>query len=260
MSLFDAYSDFMGKVGGALETIGPYLGPQGSMLAEAGGSLESLAGAVESIRANGFRAPMDVASDTSEIACVAQSMLPMAKQTLIIAGGLQTLIGLQAQCGWTHPLERGDSYGDSAEQFNLIADDLQKAVPKYSWSGPAADAYEDANTRQMTRARTMPDVDLDMKIAIDAQANAVAATRRILNESATVMGNAILPALALRAFGKYGRWASYTLESSVTASCLTGCVYHVKQLGEASAGFADTIENAARLYQDIANDGYPTWM
>ncbi len=187
-------------------------------------------------------------------------MLPRAKQTLIIAGGLQMIIGLQAQCGWINPIERGDGYSDSAERFNLIADDLEKALPRDNWTGAAAEAYETANARLVKRLRSMPDVDLDMKIAIDAQANEVAATRRILNESATVMGNAIAPALALRAFGRYGRQASRTLEASVTTSCLTGCIYHMNQLGEASARFAETMENAARLYTEIANDGYPTWM
>ncbi|MDV3129503.1 hypothetical protein M1247_31675 [Mycobacterium sp. 21AC1] len=262
MSLFDTYGDFMQKFGGALETVGPFLGPMGFPLAEAGSAITGIASTIDTIEEQGVDGLWNAASQVAEGASVVEFFLSKSKVggTTIISGGLKTIQGMQAACGGTNAPEMADGYSESAQRFNLIADHFEKAIPDDNWTGTASEAYADANASQTKRSRTMPDIDLDVVMAVTMEANQLRATRRILNDSATVMGNAIAPAIALRSFGRYGKLFSLDLEASVTGSCLAGCFLHMKHLTDAAEKASKSIDNAARLYQAIADECYPTQM
>lgn len=249
------YSDAMQKLGEVMRTADPF-GPIG----EAGDVLTGLFSTVDLVGDHGVDAMWNRAADIGEVASVAQGMLPLAKQTVIIAGGLKTVMAMQMLCGWTNTPENGDGYSQSAQQFNQIADRLETAFPNDSWRGAGADAYSEANESQKNRARRMPDADLDVLMAISSEAGAVNTTRRILNNAATLMGNAIAPALAARALGKYGKAISLEIEIAAVGISLPTCSWYLNELVNHSERSARSMEAAAAIYDAIADECYPTQM
>lgn len=255
MGLFDFYGDLMQQVGETMQKADPF-GPVG-----AAGEMVTSLFAVQGIAAeHGTDALWNLASNAGDFASVAQGMLPLARQTLIIEGGLKMISLMEDQCGGMNSPSEGDGYSESARYFNRIHDVLKSAVPGDDWSGVASDAYQQANGRQRDRVRKMVDADLDVRMALSAEAGEVRAIRRTFNEAATVMGNAIVPALAARALGKNGKAISYGIETGAVGSALPVCIWQLTQLAEHSTRAAATLKDAARLYEQIANDEYPIRM
>ncbi|MUL82844.1 MULTISPECIES: EspA/EspE family type VII secretion system effector [unclassified Mycolicibacterium] len=261
MGLFDTYSDAMKNIGRFLQSPIPMPGPFG-VISEAGESITGLFSTIDTIREHGVDGLWNAASDLGEGLAVTEFLLSKAKiaKAEILAGGLKTVLGMQYACGGNAAPEMAEGYSDSAQRFNVVADHLEKAVPDDSWKGLAADAYTAANASQVNRARTMPDVDLDVAMAVSMEANQLRTTRDILQESATVMGNAIAPVLALQAVPRYGKLFAKSLEIGVTGSCVTGCLLHMKHLTEASEKATKSITDATLLYQELANGCYPNSM
>lgn len=255
MGLFDMYGDVMQQIGDTLKTADPF-GPMG----EAGDILSGLFHARELIADNGPEALWNLAGNTAEVASVALMLLPAAKQTDIISAGLKTVMGLQVLCGWTNEPTEGDGYSDSATRFNTVADSLQTAMPDDRWVGAASDAYRQANEVQRERAKKMVDADLSVRMAVSAEAGEVNSTRRILNNAATMMGNAIMPALAARAIPRIGKAVSMEIELAVVGVSLPTCLWHINQLSEHSAKAVESILAATRLYEEVAAAGYATRM
>lgn len=108
--------------------------------------------------------------------------------------------------------------------------------------------------------KKMVDADLDVRMALSAEAGEVETTRRILNNAATMMGNAIAPALAARAPGKYGKALSLSIETAVIGVSVPTCVWYVNELANLSERSAASIEAATRLYEEVADDCYLTRM
>lgn len=175
--------------------------------------LSGVAQTAQLIDQNGVDALWNLAADSAEMASVAAGMLPLAKQTLIIQGGLKAVLAMQYECGFTNEPERADGYSMGAQRFNEVTETLAGATPDQRWTGAASDAYATANERQQLRMKKMVDADLDVRMALSAEAGAVETTRRILNNAATMMGNAIAPALAARALGKSGKALSLDRDS-----------------------------------------------
>jgi uncharacterized protein YukE len=255
MGLFDMYGDLMEKVGETMQRADPF-GPVGA----AGEMISGLFGAADLISEHGPDALWNLAGDFGEVASVALVLLPAAKQTDIISAGLKTVLGLQLQCGWTNAPEDGDGYSQSAQQFNLVADGLETAFPDDRWQGDAADAYSEANKSQKDRARRMPDADLDVLMAISSEAGAVNTTRRILNNAATLMGNAIVPALAARSIPRVGKAMSLEIEMAAVGVSIPTCLWYVNELSNHSERSAQAMKDAARIYDEIAAECYPTRM
>ncbi|WP_102141248.1 EspA/EspE family type VII secretion system effector [Mycobacterium hubeiense] len=255
MGLFDIYSDVMQKVGSAMQAVDPF-GPIGM----AGETVTSLLSTADLVSDHGVDALWTLASDAGEAASVVEFFLPKSKQTPIISGGLKVVQGLQAACGGTNPPEKGEAYGQSAQQFNAVADGLQAAFPDERWVGSASDAYYAANASQQKRARTIPDVDLDVLMAVEAEAGTVSNTRRILNNAAMMMGNAIAPAIAAKSIPRFGKIISTEIELAVVGVSLPTCLWYMDELAETSARTTATLEKAAALYRAIANECYPTWI
>ncbi|OHT90684.1 EspA/EspE family type VII secretion system effector [Mycobacterium syngnathidarum] len=259
MGLFDTYSDTMKNIGRFLQPPIPIAmpGPFGVM-AEAGESITSVFSTIDTIREHGVDGLWNAASDVGEGLAATEFLLSKARiaKADILAAGLKSVLGMQVLCGGNAKPEMAQGYSDSAQRFNVVADNLEKAVPGAGWSGPAARAYTEANTNQVQRARTMPDIDLDVVMAVSMEANQLQTTRDVLSESATVMGNAIAPVLALQAIPRYGKMFAKTLEAGVTGSCIAGCLLHMEHLTEASEKATQSINNATQLYDQLANSCY----
>ncbi|MDY6996496.1 MAG: EspA/EspE family type VII secretion system effector [Actinomycetota bacterium] len=255
MGLFDIYSDMMRSIGDTMQgadPVGP-VGAAGSMLS----ALFGEAGVFDQGRA-GELGPL--AADTAEVASVAQAMLPRARQTPIIAGGLQAVLAMQYLCGWTNEPSDGEGYSASAQRFNEVIDTLKSAMPEQHWAGEASDAYRRANEHHCRLAETMVDADLDVHAALSAEAGEVNNTRRILNNAATLMGNAIAPALVVQAIPEVGMGMSRAIESAVVGVSLPTCLWYMEQLSEQSMRAAESIRNATLLYEEIADGQYSTRM
>lgn len=255
MGLFDAYSDLMQTVGDSLQKIDPF-GPIG----EAGEIVSGLFDSAEMLGENGPDALWNLAGNTAEVASVALVVLPSARQTEIISAGLKAILGMQTVCGWTAEPSEGDDYGTSAIRFNEISESLDGATPDTRWVGEASDAYRDANTLQMQRAKRLVDADLVVRMALSAEAGEVSTTRRILNNAATLMGNAIVPALAARAIPRVGDAISKEIELAVVGVALPTCIWHMERLASHSAVAAQSIAAATRIYEEVAAAGYATRM
>ena len=256
MGLFDMYSDAMQRVAETMQRADPF-GPIGA----AGEVVAGLFGTVDLVSNHGVDAMWNRRADLGEVASIAQGMLPLAKQTLIIAGGLKTVLAMQYQCGFTSTPEDGDGYSQSAQRFNTVADRLGSAFPDERWQGDAAEAYSEENRKQEDRARRMPGVDLDVLMAISSEAGAVQTTRRILDNAATLMGNAIAPALAARAIpGRAGTAISREIEIAAVGVSLPTCIWYMNRLTEHAEHSARTMAAAARAYDAIADECYPDKM
>lgn len=106
----------------------------------------------------------------------------------------------------------------------------------------------------------MVDADLDVHAALSAEAGEVNNTRRILNNAATLMGNAIAPALVVQAIPEVGMGMSRAIESAVVGVSLPTCLWYMEQLSEQSMRAAESIRNATLLYEEIADGQYSTRM
>lgn len=255
MGLFDTYSDAMQRVAGLMQRADPF-GPIGA----AGEVVSGLFGATELLGEHGADALWNLAGDIGEVSSVAMALLPAAKQTDVISAGLRTVLAMQYQCGFTNTPEDGDGYSQSAQRFNTVADRLGSAFPDERWQGDAAEAYSEENRRQQDRARRMPGIDLDVLMAISSEAGAVQTTRRILDNAATLMGNAITPALAARAIPRVGKAISLEIEIAAVGVSLPTCIWYMNRLTEHAEHSAQTMAAAARAYDVIADECYPDKM
>lgn len=255
VGLFDFYSDLMQHVGESMQRVDPF-GPMGA----AGEAVTSLFAVGNIVGDHGTDAMWNLAGDAGDVASVAQSMLPFAKQTLIIEGGLKMISVMEEQSGGANVPSEGESYSDSAHRFNQVGDMLASAMPDDRWRGTAADAYTLANELQYARAGKLADADLKVRMALSAEAGEVRTARRMFNQAATVLGNAIVPALAARALGKHGKAISYGIETGAVASSMPICIWHMTQLAGHSARAAETLKDAVALYEQVANEGYSVRM
>lgn len=104
------------------------------------------------------------------------------------------------------------------------------------------------------------DADLKVRMALSAEAGEVRTARRMFNKAATVLGNAIVPALAARALGKHGKAISYGIEAGAVTSAMPICNWHMTQLSSHSARAASTLKDAVALYEQVANEAYSVRM
>lgn len=255
MGIFDELGDVLKKVAGTMRKFDPF-GPFG----EAGEMLTNIVTVAEAVESSGPDALWNFAADTAEIASVAEFFLPRAKQTPIIAAGLKTVMGMQVLCGWTNPPDQGAGYDRGYQLFNEAIDTLKTASPDARWEGEASDAYSKASAEQLARARMMVDADIDVSNALSAEAGTVDNTRRILNNAATMMGNAIIPAITAKAIPRIGRVISLEIEMSVVGISLPTCFWYMSEMRAASERAAKTIDDATSIYEAVSRGCYPVNM
>ncbi|MBO0681350.1 hypothetical protein JRC04_28135 [Mycolicibacterium sp. S2-37] len=218
-------------------------------------AIDSVTGLIDVARAiddNGIDALWNAAADMGEAASVVEFFLPKAKQTPVISSGLKIVQGLQYSCGGNNEIDKGEGYEKGYQKYNEIADALAKPVPDKTWTGAASDAYAYANEEQRLRAKRMVDADISILGAISAEAHELASVRRMLNEAATVMGNAIIPAVAALAIPRYGKAFSLAIQLGVVGAAVPGALWRMEGLQDVSENVSASITEAKRIYEEVA--------
>ncbi|MCK0175552.1 EspA/EspE family type VII secretion system effector [Mycolicibacterium sp. F2034L] len=220
-------------------------------ITEAIDSVGNLIDVARAIDDNGIDALWNAAADIGEGASVVEFFLPKSKQTPIISGGLKIIQGFQHSCGDPNEIDRGDGYAKGYQKHNEIADALAKPVPNPTWTGAASDAYSYANEQQRLRAKRMVDADIAINGAISAEAHELTSVRRMLNEAATVMGNAIIPAVAALAIPRYGKGLSLAIQLGVVGAAVPGAIWRMEALQDVSENVSKSVTDAKRIYEEV---------
>ncbi|MUL82001.1 MULTISPECIES: EspA/EspE family type VII secretion system effector [unclassified Mycolicibacterium] len=130
---------------------------------------------------------------------IVQMFLKNSYATPIISAGLLAIQGMTLTCGIGNP-DSGDRFGRGSEQLGDVGQTLESATPTDNWQGDASRAYTTQDSKQQERARTIAEADKKIEAVISKQADQVNQARSFLGTCATVLGYAILPAMAAKAF------------------------------------------------------------
>lgn len=215
---------------------------------------------IELVHQEGFKALYNRFNEIpDDVPSVAEKIIPEAKKTPIIKGGLEIVKLMEVACGYGKPLDTGEPFTDSGVKFNEVADLLEKAKPGIApgsdWHGVAADSYVAANQVQVDRCREMPEWDFDLSSCIHAEANAISGTRLMLRHGAIMMGDFIAAAVAAQAIPRYGKAMSLSIQSSVVGVTIPTMTWHMNDCNDKCNHFTATVAKAAAGYEAIAKSG-----
>jgi hypothetical protein len=176
-----------------------------------------------------------------------------AAETPVIEAGLWAIIAFNWMCGFGDP-EKGDRFGEGGSQFNEIIEKLESAAAGASWTGSASDAYAGQNVKQQDRATTMVDADFDMNQIISCEANQLNGTRDILDHAGTVLGYAIVPALAALRIPVIGPEISLGIQLGAVGGTVPVCQVEMINMATNALRNAQSIEKALDLYNSANPD------
>lgn len=176
-----------------------------------------------------------------------------AAETPVIEAGLWAIIAFNWMCGFGEP-EKGDRFGEGGSQFNEIIEKLESAAAGASWTGSASDAYAGQNVKQQDRAKTMVDADFDMNQIISCEANQLNGTRDILDHAGTVLGYAIVPALAALRIPVIGPEISLGIQLGAVGGTVPVCQVEMINMATNAIRNAQSIEKALDLYNSANPD------
>ncbi|MDH6198207.1 uncharacterized protein YukE [Mycobacterium frederiksbergense] len=187
----------------------------------------------------------DDAGDTlglgSDAIGIVQMFLNKSYATPIISAGLLAIQGMSMTCGIGNP-DSGDRFGRGSEQLGDVGKTLESATPTDSWQGDASSAYTTQDSKQQERARTIAETDKKIEAVISKQADQVNQARSFLGTCATVLGYAILPAMAAKAFP-----ATAPFAIAIEVGAVAGSV--PLAAGQMSMMTANSVANAAEIGQ-----------
>jgi len=190
---------------------------------------------------------------------VTQSVISLEKlaaeaaETPVIEAGLWAIIAFNWMCGVGDP-EKGDRFGEGGSRFNEIIEQLKSAAPDASWTGSGSDAYAGQNVKQQDRAKTMVDADFDMNQIISCEANQLNGTRDILDHAGTVLGYAIVPALAALRIPVIGPEISLGIQLGAVGGTVPVCQVEMIQMAARAVENAQSIQKAIDLYNSANPD------
>jgi ESX secretion-associated protein EspA/E len=182
-----------------------------------------------------------------------ESLAAEAAETPVIEAGLWAIIAFNWMCGFGDP-EKGDRFGEGGSQFNEIIEKLESAAPDSSWTGSGSNAYAGQNVKQQDRAKTMVDADFDMNQIISCEANQLSGTRDILDHAGTVLGYAILPALAALRIPGIGPEISLGIQLGAVGGTVPVCQVEMINMALNAVRNAQSIEKATALYNSANPD------
>jgi hypothetical protein len=184
----------------------------------------------------------------------AQSFLGKAAETPVIEAGLITITIMNGMCGFGDS-EKGDRFGNGGSKFNDIIDKLKSASPDGTWQGSASDAYTSQNVEQQSRASTMVGADFEMNQIISCEANQLSGTRDILDHAGTVLGYAILPALAaMRIGGEIGWMISMGIQLGAVGGTVPVCQAEMIQMASRALDSAESVRKVIDKYNSVNPD------
>lgn len=172
---------------------------------------------------------------------IVQTFLSKAYATPIISAGLLAIQGMTMTCGIGNP-DSGDRFGQGAEKLEQAHQTLESAKPTSGWQGGASQAYTGQDAKQQERAREIAEADKKMEAVISKQAGQVNQTRSFLGTCATVLGYAILPAMAAKAFP-----ATAPFAIAIEVGAVAGSV--PLAAGQTSMMNANSMANAVEISQ-----------
>lgn len=184
---------------------------------------------------------------------VAQSLIPKAGETPVIEAGLIAIAAFSWMCGFGDS-EKGDRFGEGGSKFNEIIDKLKSAAPDSTWQGSGSDAYAGQNVKQQGRASTMVDADFEMNQIISCEANQLSGTRDILDHAGTVLGYAILPALAAMRIPVWGWEISMGIQLGAVGGTVPVCQAEMTQMALRAIENAKSVRNAIDKYNSANPD------
>jgi hypothetical protein len=182
-----------------------------------------------------------------------ESLAAEAAETPVIEAGLWAIIAFNWMCGVGDP-EKGDRFGEGGSQFNEIIEKLKSAAPDSSWTGSGSDAYASQNVKQEDRAKTMVDADFDMNQIISCEANQLNGTRDILDHAGTVLGYAILPALAALRIPVIGPEISLGIQLGAVGGTVPVCQVEMINMASNAVRNAQSVQKALDLYNSANPD------
>lgn len=188
-----------------------------------------------------------------DAAGTAQSFLGKAGETPVIEAGLIAITIMNWMCGFGDS-EKGDSFGDGGSKFNDTIDKLKSASPDGTWTGSGSDAYAAQNTKQQNRASTMVDADFEMNQIVSCEANQLSGTRDILDHAGTVLGYAILPALAAMRIPVWGWEISMGIQLGAVGGTVPVCQAEMIQMAARALENAKSVRKAIDTYNSANPD------
>ncbi|OBG89321.1 hypothetical protein A5733_00130 [Mycobacterium sp. NS-7484] len=173
--------------------------------------------------------------------------------TPIISAGLLAIQGMTMTCGIGTP-DSGDRFGQGAAQLGDVDQTLESAKPTSGWQGGASQAYTGQDAKQQERARMIAEADKEMEAVISKQAGQIDQTRSFLGTCATVLGYAILPAMAAKAFPATAPYAiaievgavagSVPLAAGQTSMMNANSMANAVEIGQAMGKYAKVAASA----------------
>jgi hypothetical protein len=197
--------------------------------------------------------PWGFAGAGADVVGTAQSFLGQAGETPVIEAGLITITLMNWMCGFGDS-EKGDRFGDGGSKFNEVIDKLKSASPDGTWQGSGSDAYAGQNEKQQSRAKTMVDADFDMNQIISCEANQLSGTRDILDHAGTVLGYAILPAIAAMRIPVWGWEISLGIQLGAVGGTVPVCQAEMIQMAARALENAESVQKAIDRYNSANPD------
>ncbi|MGV0836282.1 EspA/EspE family type VII secretion system effector [Mycolicibacterium thermoresistibile] len=216
---------------------------------DAGGSAYSIFNNAESAAQGDLMGYVGLGAD---IIVVAQSLIPAAYPTPVIAAGLQSILAMNVMTGLGRAPERGHRFSQGAQQFSAVSNKLATAFPT-QWEGTGAQAYGQRNAAQQKRADAMAQIDASVQQIVDGQADQVQSTRKVLNASAAGLGYAIPLAMAAYAKPIVGPAISMKIQLAAVAIALPPCGVAMTALSATSAANAAKLAQAINQYKQVAS-------
>lgn len=171
----------------------------------------------------------------------------------VIAAGLLSMMTMSNLCGFGNP-NNGWQFASGAKGFKKVADSLQGTKPSTSWQGTASEEYGNRNDEHQRRVVAIAETDETVQKALADEAGQVTRTRDTLDHMQTILGLAIIPAMA--AYGippPAGEAVSMGIQVAAVTGTLPFAIESVEVLVANSARNSAAVEQAAQRYSEIAS-------
>jgi len=166
------------------------------------------------------------------------------------------------QLFWGPANDSGSKYGASATQFELVYRSLKDAmaVDEDSWSGEAAEAYNQQNSTQMTRVSKpggdlwhegMKELDSAIKAVLARESEQVKSTNMDLNWLKVTL-IALIPICS--ALAKSQPQISYGIQVAAVTSCVISSAFIIGEMNGYVFDNSNEVYNLAKQYRRIADN------
>ncbi len=161
----------------------------------------------------------------------AVARLVKAARTPILLGGQAGIAAMKLTTGFGDP-EDGRRFGEGAARFTGAGSTLTAAYPDGSWAGSGAQAYSDANSRQVVRTEAMSGADRAMNAVLAREAGQIVATRNTLDGQSDWLADVGLVTMLVAATPCVGTATAMTMEIAAVTKALAVCTVQLTELAQ----------------------------